>query len=141
MISVDFQLYADDSQLYTTFSCEDKDDFTTTICRTEGFVLTTTSKMTLNTNKTLYSKFRLAQRLLSIKIETDIIETTNKARNIDVIFDNTVTMSFHFNNIVKEAFYYLRNRAKIRKYINVIKVEVVVHAGFLLLAFTWSSQV
>ncbi|KAK2550379.1 hypothetical protein P5673_028892 [Acropora cervicornis] len=42
----------------------------------------------------------LPQRLPSIKIETDIIETTNKARNIDVIFDNTVTMSFHFNNIM-----------------------------------------
>ena len=74
--------------------------------------------MTLITDNTLYSKFRLPQRLPSIKIETDIIETTNKARNIDVIFDN----------IVKEALYYLRNRAKIRKYINVLTVEVLVHA-------------
>ena len=37
-------------------------------------------------------------------------------------------MSFHINNIVKVAFYYLRNIAKIRKYINVTTAEVLVHA-------------
>ena len=36
-----------------------------------------------------------------------------------VIFDNTETISFHINKIVKGAFYHLRNIAKIRKYINV----------------------
>ena len=34
--------------------------------------------------------------------------------NIGVIFDNTLTMSFHINNIVRLAFYHLRNIAKIR---------------------------
>ena len=58
----------------------------------------------------------------------DIIEPTNKARNIGVIFDNTVTMSFHINNVVKGALYHLRNIAKIRKYINVTTAEVLVHA-------------
>ena len=37
-------------------------------------------------------------------------------------------MSFHINNIVKVAFYHLRNIAKIRKYINVTMAEVLVHA-------------
>ena len=37
-------------------------------------------------------------------------------------------MSFHVNNIVKVAFYHLRNIAKIRKYINVTTAEVLVHA-------------
>ena len=37
-------------------------------------------------------------------------------------------MSFHINNIVKVAFYHLRNIAKIRKYINVTTAEVLVHA-------------
>ena len=47
---------------------------------------------------------------------------------LGLIFDNTVTMSFHINNIVKVAFYHLRNIAKIRKYINVTTAEVLVHA-------------
>ena len=37
-------------------------------------------------------------------------------------------MSFHINNIVKVAFYHLRNIAKIRKYINVTTAEVLVSA-------------
>ena len=92
----------------------------------------TTNKLKLNTDKTelliLHSKFRLPPRLRSIKIGTDTIEPGNKARNIGVIFDNTVTMSFHINNIVKVAFYHLRNIAKIRKYINVTTADVLVHA-------------
>ena len=58
----------------------------------------------------------------------NVIKPTNKGRNIGVTFDNTVTMSFHINNIVKVAFYHLRNIAKIRKYINVTTAEVLVHA-------------
>jgi len=37
-------------------------------------------------------------------------------------------MSFHINNIVKEALYHLRNIVKIRKYINVTTAEVLVQA-------------
>jgi len=90
----------------------------------------TTNKLKLNTGKTelliLYSRFRLHPRLPVIKIGTDVSEPTNKARNIGVIFDNTATMSFHINNIVKgHAFYLLRNIAKIRKYINVTTAEVL----------------
>ena len=97
---MDFHLYADDTQLYTTFSCDDKDDLTTTISRIESCLVDitnwmTTNKLKLNTDKTelliLYSRFRLPPRLPSIKIGTDIIKPTNKARNIGVIFDNTVT--------------------------------------------------
>ena len=37
-------------------------------------------------------------------------------------------MSFPINKIAKEAFYHLKNIAKIRKYINVTTAEVLVHA-------------
>ena len=134
---MEFYLYADDTHLYTTFSCDNSVDLTTTISRIESCLVDVTNWMTtnelkLNTEKTehviLYSRFRLPPRLPSIKIGTDIIKPTNKTRNIGVIFDNTVTMSFHINNIVKGAFYHLRNEAKIRKYINVTTAEVLVHA-------------
>ena len=93
----------------------------------------TTNKLKLNTDKTelliLYFRLRLPLRLPSIKIGTDIIKPTNKVRNIGVIFDNIVKMSFHINNIVQGAFYHLSNIAKIRnKYINVTTAEVLVQA-------------
>ena len=37
-------------------------------------------------------------------------------------------MSFYINNIVKVAFYHLKNIAKIREYTNVTTAEVLVHA-------------
>ena len=135
--NMEFHLYVDDTQLYTTFSCDDSVDLTTTISRIESCLVDinnwmTTNKLKLNTDKTelliLYSRFRLPPRLPSIKIGTDIIKPTNKARNIGFFFDNTITMSFHINNIVKGAFYHLRNIAKIRKYINATTDEVLVHA-------------
>ena len=98
---MDFHLYAEDTQLYTTFSCDVKNDLTTTISRIESCLVDitnwmTTNKLKLNTDKTeLYSRFRLPPRLPSIKTGTDIVEPTNKACNIGVFFNNTVTMSFH----------------------------------------------
>ena len=75
----------------------------------------TTNKLELNNDKTelliLHSRFRLPPRLPSIKIGTDIIEPTNKARNIGFFFDNTITMSVRINNVVKGAFYHFRNIA------------------------------
>ena len=54
---MDFYLYADDIQLYTTFSCDDKDDLTTTISPIESCLVDitnwmTTKKLKLNTDKT-----------------------------------------------------------------------------------------
>ena len=71
---------------------------------------------------------RRPRSIMEGHIIKNVIKPTNKARNIGVTFDNTVTMSFHINNIVKVAFYHLRNIAKIRKYINVTTAEVLVHA-------------
>ena len=115
---MEFHLYADVTQLYTTFSCDDSVDLTTTISRIESCLVDITNRMTtnklqLNNDKTelliLHSRFRLPPPLPSIKIE--IIKPTTKARNIGVLFDNTITMSLHINNVVKGAFYHLRNIA------------------------------
>ena len=102
---MDVHLYADDTQLYTTFSCDDKDDLTTTVSRIESCLVNitnwmTTNKLKLNTDKTelliLYSRFRLPPWLPSFKVGADIIKPTNKVRNIGVIFDNTMTISYSY---------------------------------------------
>ena len=73
---MDCHQYADDTQLYTTFSCDDQDDLTTTISRIESCLVDiinwmTTDKLKLNTDKTelliLYSRFRLPSRYLLLK--------------------------------------------------------------------------
>ena len=65
---MDYHLYTDDIQLYTTFSCNDKDDLTTTISRIKRCPVDitnwkTTNKLILNTVKKelfiVYSRFSL----------------------------------------------------------------------------------
>ena len=51
---MDFHLYADDTQLYTTFSCDDKDDLTTTISPVESCLVDITNWMTTNKTETKY---------------------------------------------------------------------------------------
>jgi len=133
-----FHLYADDTQLHTTFSCDDDADLTTAVSRIESCLaditdwMTTANKLKLNTDKTelliFHSKFRLPPQLPSITVGTDLIKPKNKARNIGVVFDDTLAMSCHIKNIVKGAFYHLRNIAKTRKYINTATAEVLVHS-------------
>ena len=105
-----FHLYADDTQLYTTFSCDDDADLTTAISRIESCLAEitdwmTANKLKLNTDETelliFHSKFRLPPQLPSITVGTDLIKPTNKARNIGVVFDDTLTMSCHIKNILK----------------------------------------
>ena len=64
----------------------------------------------------------------SITAGNETIEPKDKARNIGVTFDTTLTMSHHVNDVVKGAFYHLRNIAKIRKYISEDITEVLIHA-------------
>ena len=132
-----FHQYADDTQLYTTFNFNDDVELASANSRIEGCLADITSWMTanklkLNTDKTellvFHSRFRQAPQFPSIKVGTDIIKPTDKARNIGVVFDDTLTMSCHINNIVKGAFYHLRNIAKIRKYISTATAEILVHS-------------
>ena len=58
------------------------------------------------------------------------LETFPAARNIGVVFDNTMSMLPHVKFICKTAFYHLRNIALIRKFLSVKTTEIVVH-GFV----------
>ena len=133
-----FHLYADDTQLYTTFRCN-KDDvqISSTVCRIERCLediirWMTANKLKLNTDKTelliLKSKFRPSPSLPFIKVGDDNIQPTESTRNIGVIFDSTMSMCAHINNVVKVAFYHLRNIAKIRKYIGSDATEILIHS-------------
>ena len=90
------------------------------------------NKLKLNTSKTellvLHSKFRQMSLQPSITVKSDTIRPSIKARNIGVTFDSTLTMSPQINQVVKGAFYHLRNIAKIRKYIGAGTTEVLIHS-------------
>ena len=135
--NMSFHLYADDTQLYIPFSCNDDfslDQATKLIenCVTDIDNWMTLNKLKLNKDKTeflhLSSKHNPQRSLPVLLFGSDLITPSPKARNIGVTFDSTLSMVPHINNICKSSFYHLRNISRIRKYISVKTTETLVHA-------------
>ena len=103
-------------------------------CLVESFNWMAVNKLKFNTDKTLLavhqSQFRPISLRPFITVGVDTITPSDKARNIGVTFDTHLTLSYHVNDVVKKAFYHLRNIAKIRKYISVETTEILIHCFF-----------
>ena len=121
-----FHFYADDSPLYTSFACNDTFDLVAAKQRLENCVADinlwmTANKLKLNNDKSeilfLHSRFRHSLPPPTISVGMENIRPSQQARNLGVIFDDTMSISPHVNTIVKGAFYHIRNISKIREYI------------------------
>ena len=132
-----FHLYADDTQLYIPFSCNDDlalNDSMKLIenCLSDIDAWMTINKLKLNKDKTEFllfsSKHSPQLTVPSLNFGCDFIAPSAHVRNIGVIFDSQLTMARNVNNICKSSFYHLRNIAKIRKFISVETTEIIVHA-------------
>ena len=76
------------------------------------------NRLKLNKEKTeLISAKHLPRPLLQeISVVNETIRSSQKARNIGVIFDNHFRFNEHVASICKSSFYHLRNISSIRKY-------------------------
>ena len=85
------------------------------------------NKLKFNTDKTLLvvhqSQFRPSSLRPFITVEVDTITPSDKIRHSF----NLVMYQYHVNDVVKKAFYRLRNIAKIRKYISAETTEILIH--------------
>ena len=135
--NMSYHLYADDTQLYIPFSCNDALDLNHTMTKIETCLADiikwmTLNKLKLNKDKTellfLYSKHSPQQSFPPLRFGSDIIKPTESAKNIGVIFDSTMSMIPHVNNTCKAAFYHLRNISRIRRFLSVKTTETLIHA-------------
>ena len=131
---IDFHLYADDTQLYTAFSFENDVELSVAIdrierCLVEIFNWMAANKLKFNTDKTLLLVHQSQFQPISLRpfITLDTITPSDKAWNIGVTFNTHLTLSCHLNDVVKKAFYHLRNIAKLRKYISADTTEILIH--------------
>ena len=112
-----FHFYADDSQLYTSFACNDTSDLVAAKQRLENCVADinlwmTANKLELNNDKSeflfLHSRFR---HLLPPPTYDFCWHGKHQALSIGSQswrdFDETTSLSPHFNAIVKGAFYHI----------------------------------
>ena len=131
-----FHSYADDTQLYTSFTCNDEYDLSSTAQRIEDCLADIRTwmllnKLKLNEDKTelliIHSRYRPSS-VFSLNCGHDIIIPSDLVRIIGVIFDKNMTMIPQINSVCKGAFYHLRNIGRIRKFLTPKSTEILVHA-------------
>ena len=130
--------YADDTQLYVSFSPNDEtgqDEAVAAVqrCVDDIRLWMTTNKLLLNDDKSefvvIVTKQQLAKvQLNNITIGQFEITPTSSVRNLGVWFDSTLSMNSHINKTCSLAFYYLYNIRKIRKYLSRESTEKLIHA-------------
>ena len=124
---LNIHVYADDTQLYLSFSSQNLDDINSTIRKIEECVeeikqWMQKNKLQLNDEKTevilFGTKLRLSQLGdFKIKIGDHSLKPATSARNLGVIFDSGMEMKHQVSAICKNAFFQIRNISKIRKFL------------------------
>ena len=103
-----FHFYADDTQLYISFSTNNDMELTNSITKIEECLSDidkwmSINRLKLNKDKTellyLFSKYNPQQSLPPLRFGTDTIKPSSHARNIGAIFDTTMSMLPHVNNV------------------------------------------
>ena len=121
-----YHFYADDTQLYLSFNSLSGDDQAYSVAQVESCVRDidrwmSCNKRKFNRDKTellvISSKYRPRPSLDSILVCDHRVNRSDKARNIGVAFDETLSLDKHVSSVCKSALFHLWNIAKIRMYL------------------------
>ncbi len=135
-----YHLYADDTQIYMSFNrlpghCTESLEVAKSKlenCFSEIRIWMAMNYLKLNDDKTeilLISSYHREKVIFdNIKIGSAVIEPSEQARNIRVIFDSIMYMEPHINSLVSQAFYHVINISSIRTYLNRSAAIKSVHA-------------
>ena len=118
---VSFHLYADDTQLYISFSSTDPLNSLSTLSSTLDSVHTwlTTNRLSVNPSKTEYliiGTHQQRSKLVSssITFHGTPLTPTDSARNLGVTFEPDLSMKKHISSICQTSFYHIRQLRQVR---------------------------
>ena len=134
--SVPHDLYADDTQLYISFSADNSESsfYRLQQCLVSIQDWMTTNKLKLNPNKTeflLMGHERQRFNYLSmfpvslLGSETHPFKTV---RNLGIVFDENFNFRTHINNVCKLSYYHIRDLHRIRKHLNLDQAKCLASA-------------
>ena len=131
-----YHLYADDSQLYVAVKptgSNEKIISKLELCLEELRTWMKANWLKLNDDKTEVlhissSGMKEKLDLPAIQVGTTHITSTEKARNLGVIFDSAMSMHTHVKGICCSAYMHLRNIGRVRPYLTKDAAESLAHA-------------
>lgn len=131
-----FHFYADDCQVYVSFEPTPEGTAaaisTIEACARDVDTWMLCNKFKLNRGKTellvLSAQHRPRPHILDVTVADAKIFPSISARNIGVIFDQSMNLEQQVQNVCKTAFYHIRNIAKIRNCLSQNDTETLVHA-------------
>ena len=90
------------------------------------------NKLKLNSGKTeiivFSSSYRPRPALENLVITSDTVDCSTTAKNIGVMFNNSLSMLPHVTAVCKSSFFHLRNIFKIRKFLSYDTCKILIHA-------------
>ena len=129
-----FHCYADDTQIYISFEQHNMNTSVETLERCVSAIATWMDQnmLKLNGNKTqiliLPANKRNDFNSLTLNIAEEKIKGLSSANNLGVIFDRTLSMEHHINNICKTCYLHLHNIASIRRVLPIETCKTLIHA-------------
>ena len=134
--NISHHLYADDTQLYMSFSSNNVSDSLDTlsscVCDVSNWM--NFSMLKLNPTKTEFliigsqkqrSKFA---NFFPLELLKNKVTPAATARNLGVIFNNNLNYKEHISQVCKVCFYHIRDLRRIRKYINLNTAKTLASA-------------
>ena len=113
---IDFQIYADDAQLYVSFDLFKHNVVLDrmNLCIADLQIWMIRNKLKINDSKTeffIFTSSFLKQSFddLNIMVGDSNIDSSNSARNLGVIFDKCMKLDYHISTVCKSTYFHLRN--------------------------------
>jgi hypothetical protein len=135
---ITFHIYADDTQIYISFSASDSSKASSCLNILENCISDIRSwmahnKLKLNDDKTEFlviSSPHYQDLFINthLQIGNSSISPSQTARNLGVMFDNVLNMSNHVTSICKSASFQLYKIRKIRNYLSQEAAAQLIHA-------------
>ena len=135
---LDVHCYADDSQLYISFSPKAHSGQADAVASIEHCIQDirqwmSQDKLLMNDAKTELLLIGTRQQLTKITIDGitvghSVIAPQSPVRNLEVWLDSNLSMGDHITKTSSAAFYYLYNIRRIRKYLSKECTKILIHA-------------
>ena len=131
---IPFHLYADDSQKYAVFELQ---EYESTVSKIELLVKDIRSWYSANMLKcndpktdmmVISSKHLPIKDFIPVKVGDHLISASPKLKNLGVIMDQHLSMTSHISNIVRTAFFKIREISYYRRFLTSSATKTLIHA-------------